>query len=118
MELELQGLAETNVEGNVEIMLPSFMMMLPQGTLDTIDAAKTPDAVVAAGLRPMTTEVVFLTADGRLFCLDAAANGLPVGEAAPSGSGELFTINDVLNVPVAWALQRSRLLATVDITDM
>lgn len=83
MELELEG-GSFEAVGNVEVTLPDYMVMLPQEELDEAKRAVQRDQmIIAAGRKPDTGEIVFMTATSRLMVLDAGKHEIPDGKVIP-----------------------------------
>ena len=92
MELELEG-GGFEVEGNVEIELPDYMVMLPQAELDEARrAVQRNQMIIAAGRKPDTNEIVLMTAVGRLLSLEPEQHGIPAGPVFPIDFGHTVAV--------------------------
>lgn len=94
MELELEGDSDIEMSGNIEITLPNYMTMLSQEELNTAHLSQGSDVIIAAGRKPLTSEIVMFTADKRVFVLDAASYDIPKGRVFPIDFGRMIAIDD------------------------
>lgn len=93
MELELEG-GSFEVQGNVEVLLPNYMAMLPPDELDEARrAAHRSELVIAAGRKPDTSEIIVMTGDNRLLVLDGDAHGVPKGRVFPIDCGQTVAVD-------------------------
>lgn len=92
MEFELEG-GSFEAQGNVEVTLPDYMVMLPQAELDEARRAVQRDQmIIAAGRKPDSDEIVVMTATAKLMVLNAGEHGIPTGKVLPIDFGHTVAI--------------------------
>lgn len=113
MEFELEG-GRFEVQGNIEVELPDYMVMLPKEELDEARrAAQAPQMIVAAGRKPDSTEIMLFTADSRLLVLDAAQHQIPNGKVIPIDWGHTVAVDNdefvkgYYEIAADWAIENA-----------
>lgn len=114
MEFELNG-GSLKVGGNIEVVLPDYMTILPREELVEVARASQRDQmIVAAGRHPETGDVVFMTATGKLMTLDSEKFESPNGKAVPIDCGRMIGIETekgYYEIAVDWAIDNSTYIA-------
>jgi len=112
MELELEGVEGATMEGDVEMELPDYVVMLPREELEEAKrAAQRNQMVLAAGRHPETGDIVLLTGGGVLMELPKGHDGIPDGPVLPIDFGHGVAIDTGKNyyeMAADWVIHNAR----------
>jgi hypothetical protein len=94
MEFDLEGAEGITVEGDVEMELPDYVVMLPREELEEAKrAAQRNQMVLAVGRHPASGDIVLLTGGGTLMELSKGHDGIPDGPVMPIDFGHTVAID-------------------------